>query len=92
MRYKPDNLVLLLIDVAHQYHIIETLMRHWSKTLPGKVLKVHYEALVENFEQEARRLFLHCEMDWEDSVLSFHKTERPIMTASMSQVRNPKAS
>lgn len=80
------HFALLFADIGHQYYIIESLMRHWSKALPGKVLKVHYEALVNNFEHEARRIVTYCGLDWEDNILSFHETERPIMTASMAQV------
>ncbi|GMH32237.1 hypothetical protein BSKO_00071 [Bryopsis sp. KO-2023] len=76
-----------LRDIGHQYRLIEELMRHWSRVLPNRVLKVHYEALVNDFEVEARRILNHCGLDWQDDVMKFHETKRSVLTASMNQVR-----
>ena len=62
-------------------------MRHWDALLPGRVLHVPYEQLVEDQEGWSRRLLQHCGLPWDDSVLEFHKTERDVQTASLSQVR-----
>lgn len=66
------------------------LMDHWRTTLPpGAFLDVHYEALVENPEFEARRLIEYCGLEWNDACLNFHQTERSVRTASLAQVRQP---
>ena len=31
----------------------------------------------------------HCGLPWSDACLSFHETERPVRTASATQVRQP---
>ena len=62
-------------------------MRHWDALLPGRVLHVPYEQLVEDQEGWSRRLLQHCGLPWDDSVLEFHKTERDVQTASLSQAR-----
>jgi hypothetical protein len=45
--------------------------------------------LVGDFEQQARRIVAHCGLDWDDACLRFHETERPVLTASATQVRRP---
>jgi hypothetical protein len=65
-------------------------MNHWRRVLPqGVMLDVQYEDLVTNFEVEAARILDHCGLDWYDGCLSFHTTNRPVRTSSMSQVRQP---
>jgi hypothetical protein len=50
---------------------------------------VDYERLVNNPESEARRLVAACGLEWEPGCLEFHRTERPVRTASVTQVRQP---
>ena len=69
-----------------QYH--ET-MKHWHRVLPGKVLDVHYEDTVLDFEAQVRRILAHCGLPFEDACLRFHETERVVRTASSEQVRQP---
>jgi hypothetical protein len=65
-------------------------MQHWREVLPeGVMLEVQYEEVVANLEQEARRIIAYCGLDWDDACLAFHKTERPVLTASAVQVRQP---
>ena len=44
----------------------------------AKVHEVIYERLVDDFEEEARRLVAACGLDWEPSCLEFHQTFRPV--------------
>jgi hypothetical protein len=53
------------------------------------VNEVVYERLVDDFENEARRLVELCGLDWEPGCLNFHETSRPVHTASVTQVRQP---
>jgi tetratricopeptide (TPR) repeat protein len=66
------------------------LMAHWRATLPAShFLEVDYEAVVEDVEREARRTLDFLALPWNDTVLRFHETERPVRTASVNQVRQP---
>jgi tetratricopeptide (TPR) repeat protein len=68
----------------------ESLMRHWREVLPpGVLLEVQYEEVVADLETQARRIIAHCGLEWTDACLEFHKTERPVYTASVVQVRQP---
>jgi tetratricopeptide (TPR) repeat protein len=69
-----------------QYH--ET-MKHWHRVLPGKVLDVHYEETVGDFETQVRRILAHCGLPFEEACLRFHETGRAVRTASSEQVRQP---
>ena len=57
--------------------------------LPVPIHHVDYEETVTDLESVARRLLAACGMDWEPACLQFHRTERPVRTASVAQVRQP---
>ncbi|HEX7641676.1 MAG TPA: sulfotransferase [Burkholderiaceae bacterium] len=65
------------------------LMQHWRDVLPGRFIEMRYEQVVEDIEQQARRLLDWCGLPWDDRVLRFYETERPVQTASVTQVRQP---
>ena len=65
------------------------LMQHWRDVVPGRFLELRYEQVVENVEQEARKLLEWCGLPWDDRVLRFYETNRSVMTASLAQVRQP---
>jgi hypothetical protein len=65
-------------------------MAHWRATLPPHLLlEVRYESLVEDPEHWARRMLAHLGLPWDPRCLEFHQTERPVLTASSWQVRQP---
>jgi hypothetical protein len=64
-------------------------MMHWDSVLPGRVLRVDYEAIVENTEAEVRRVLHHCGLEFEPACLEFHRTDRAVRTPSSEQVRQP---
>jgi hypothetical protein len=67
----------------------ERVTEHWKKVLLTPLHEVFYERLVDDFEDEARRLVTACGLDWEPACLQFHQTSRPVRTASVTQVRQP---
>ena len=64
-------------------------MRHWDEVLPGKVLRVQHESVVEDLEGNVRRILDFCGLEFEPAGLAFWKTERSVRTASSEQVRRP---
>jgi hypothetical protein len=64
-------------------------MHHWDEVLPGRVLRVHYEDVVEDLEGSVRRLLDHCGLEMEPACLAFHRTARSVRTPSSEQVRQP---
>jgi hypothetical protein len=64
-----------------QYYIdYVTLMKHWDDVLPGHILRVHYEQVVEDLEAQVRRVLDFCGLPFESACLSFHETERAVRT------------
>ena len=79
-----------LSDLAHYYREYRRLMAHWRATLPPHLLlEVRYEALVDDPEQWGRRMLAHLGLPWDPRCLDFHRTDRPVLTASSWQVRQP---
>ncbi|HKY95876.1 MAG TPA: tetratricopeptide repeat protein [Kiloniellales bacterium] len=79
-----------LQEVARYYRRYNELMSYWHRLLPpGRIYDVHYELVVQDLEGEARKLLDYCRLGWDERVLEFHKTERPVKTASVTQVRQP---
>jgi tetratricopeptide (TPR) repeat protein len=78
-----------LTDIARYYRAYVDLMDHWEQVLPGRILRVQHEALVDDLETHVRRLLDFCGLEFEPSCLEFWKTERSVRTASSEQVRRP---
>ncbi|MGA7539644.1 MAG: sulfotransferase [Steroidobacteraceae bacterium] len=78
-----------LDDIARYYRTYLELMRHWDSVLPGRVLRVHYEDVVNDLPGSVRRLLGHCGLEPEPACLAFHRTARSVRTASSEQVRQP---
>ena len=76
-------------DIARHYRAYLDLMRHWDEVLPGRVLRVQYEDLVEDLEGGVRRMLDHCGLLFEPTCLAFHETRRSVRTPSSEQVRQP---
>ncbi|MBV8784367.1 MAG: sulfotransferase [Gammaproteobacteria bacterium] len=76
-------------DIARYYRTYLELMEHWDRALPGRVLRVHYEDVVNDLEGSVRRLLEFCELPFEESCIEYHRTARSIRTASSEQVRQP---
>ena len=68
----------------------QDLMAYWRRIAPkSRLIEVDYEAMVDDTEGQARRLLEFLELPWEASCLEFYRTERPVRTASVNQVRQP---
>jgi tetratricopeptide (TPR) repeat protein len=78
-----------LEDIARYYRSYVELMAHWDEVLPGRILRVQHEDVVENLEENVRRILDFCGLDFQQSCLEFYKTERSVRTASSEQVRRP---
>jgi hypothetical protein len=75
--------------IAARVEQYQRLMAHWRQTLPVPMLEIDYEETVADVESVARRLVDRVGLDWDPACLAFHQTERPIRTASVTQVRQP---
>ena len=76
-------------DIARYYRTYIELMHHWDAALPGRVLHVQHEDVVDSLESNVRRILEFCGLDFEPACLEFYKNERSVRTASSEQVRQP---
>jgi tetratricopeptide (TPR) repeat protein len=78
-----------VVDVARYYRTYLELMEHWDAVLPGRVLRVLHEDVVEDLEGSVRRLLEFCGLEFEPACVEFHRSRRSVRTASSEQVRQP---
>ena len=63
-------------------------MEHWEEVLPGRILRVGYEDLVNNLEGTTRKMLDHIGIEFEEQCLEFHKYNQATTTLSAAQVRD----
>jgi tetratricopeptide (TPR) repeat protein len=78
-----------LADLGRYYSDYVDLMQHFDQVLPGRVLRLSYEALVVDTETETRRMLDHLGLDFEPACLDFFAATRVVRTPSSEQVRQP---
>jgi tetratricopeptide (TPR) repeat protein len=102
-RHPLDNLIsvwALYLDATMNYsfriediagHILaeRRMMNHWNQLYPGSILTVEYETLVREPEAEITRVLSFIGQPFERACLEFHRSSKPIRTASVWQVREP---
>ena len=76
-------------DIARYYRTYLDVMRHWDAALPGKILRVINEDVIEDLEGQVRRLLAFCGLPFDPACLAFHETRRAVRTPSSEQVRRP---
>jgi tetratricopeptide (TPR) repeat protein len=86
---RGQNFTYDMFDLADYYSQYHKTVQHWHRTLPGKVLDVHYEETVTDLESQVRRILEHCGLPFEEQCLRFWETDRAVRTASSEQVRQP---
>jgi Flp pilus assembly protein TadD len=78
-----------LTELGEYYLQYVATMAHWDNVLPGAVLRVRYEEVVADLETQVRRILDFCGLPFEPACLEFHRSDRPVNTASAEQVREP---
>ena len=75
--------------LGRYYNEYVNMMEHHEQVMPGRVLRVEYERLVDDTETEIRRMLDYCGLPFEESCLRFWQTDRAVATPSAEQVRRP---
>jgi len=78
-----------LADLGRYYRDYVALMSHVDAVLPGRVHRVIYEDMVEDTENQVRRLLDYCGLPFEPACLRFYENDRAVRTVSSEQVRRP---
>ncbi len=64
-------------------------MDHWHTVLPGQILTIQYEDLVDDLPGTVNSMLQYCGLVFEDACLDFHLNKRAVATPSSEQVRQP---
>ncbi len=75
--------------IARYYKAYGRLMEHWRQACPDEFVEVFYEALIVDPEREMRRVCDFVGLDFDPAILEFYRSDRPVRTASVVQVREP---
>ena len=77
-----------ILDTGRYYLQFDRLMRYWREAMPGRILELDYESLVDEQEARTRELLEFCGLPWDGRCLSFEDNAAPVATASAVQVRS----
>lgn len=78
-----------LKTTAQFYLMFKRLITTWQQRFPDNFYIVNYERLVNNPQQEARKLVEFCDLQWQECCVNIDKNTAPVATASAVQVRQP---
>jgi tetratricopeptide (TPR) repeat protein len=76
-------------DISRYYRMYVQLMAHWDEVLPGRILRIQHEDLVDDLAGNVRRILDFCRLEFEPGCIEFYNTERAVHSASSEQVRQP---
>ena len=78
-----------LAEAGSYYNSYIKLMDHWEEVLPGRILRVNNEEVIQDLEGQVSRILDFLGLPFEEACISFHETDRSVRTASSEQVRKP---
>ena len=78
-----------LRELGRFYRRYWDLMKYWRKEFPGVMFEVRYEDNVADVEVQANKIIAHLGLEWNENCLNFYNVDRPVKTASVTQVRRP---
>jgi hypothetical protein len=70
-------------------NIYKNFMKFWHYKLPNYIYDCSYESLINDQENETKRLIKFCNLDWDEKCIDFTKNNTGIKTISLSQARKP---
>lgn len=78
-----------LFDTGHYYRQYVRMMAHYDEVLPGRIIRLQHEELLDNPEATIRQLLNRMGMPFDEACLRFHENKRAVRTPSAEQVRRP---
>jgi hypothetical protein len=76
-------------DIARFYRDYVRMVEAVDAASPGGILKVRYEELVDDLEDQTRRILDFLGLEYEPACIDFHLSTAPVATPSSEQVRRP---
>lgn len=78
-----------MADIGEYYGEYVDVMNHWDEVLPGRILRVQHEDVLDDLEGQVHRILDYCGLPFEQACVDFHKNKRAVRTPSSEQVRQP---
>ena len=76
-------------DITKFYKLYLNTMNFWQKEFPKNIFNLKYETLVENPKNQIEKILYFCDLEWDENVMSHHKSSRIIRTLSFDQANKP---
>ena len=76
-------------ELGTYYNLYLDIMSFWKDQFPNTIYDAQYETIIENPENEIKKLIKFCNLDWEKDCLQFYNNKTPIKTISTAQARMP---
>ena len=76
-------------ELGTYYNLYLDLMRFWKEKFPNSIYDAQYEKIIEDPENEIKKMIKFCNLDWEENCLKFYNNKTPIKTLSTAQARKP---
>ena len=77
-------------EIIKYFNIYNDYMKFWKKICGNFIYEVEYENLINNSEDQIRKILNFCELDWDENCLHHYKSKKTmIKTVSTFQARKP---
>ncbi len=76
-------------DITKFYRLYLNTMKFWQKEFPENIFNLNYESLLENPKDQIEKILNFCDLEWDENVMSHHKSSRIIRTLSFDQANKP---
>ncbi len=85
--YSGMDYTLTQEDTADYYSLYYDLMKFWKDKFDKKFFNINYDDFVQKFEFHTKKILSYLNLEWEDNLKNYEKTNRVVITASYQQVR-----
>ena len=76
-------------DITKFYRLYVETMKFWQKEFPKNIFNLKYETLIESPKDQIEKILNFCDLEWDENVMSHHKSSRIIRTLSFDQANKP---
>ena len=76
-------------DIVKFYKLYLNTMNFWQKEFSKHIFNLNYEILMENPKDQIQKILNFCDLEWDENVMSHHKSSRIIRTLSFDQANKP---
>ena len=76
-------------DICKYVDTYYSLLNRWEKEFNIPIYSIKYENLISDFDNETKKLFKYCDLDWQPNLRAINNKSVISKTYSMIQIREP---